>query len=75
MNNIEKVGNSEWLNMDSIEKVDNSEQLNMNNTEKVDNPEWLDDIKTRNALFRQLGLSENQKYSELSEEEKNFCIG
>ena len=44
----------------------------MDNSEKVGNKEWLNDPKERNYRFGQLGLSEYQKYSELSEEEQQF---
>ena len=44
----------------------------MNTHEKSGNQEWLNDAEVRNMRFGQLGLSENQKYAELSAEEKQF---
>lgn len=44
----------------------------MNNPEKTKKQEWLDDPEERNKRFGELGLSENQKYSELSNEEQQY---
>ena len=44
----------------------------MNNREKNKNREWLNDPKERNKRLGDLGLSENQRYSDLSEEEKQY---
>ncbi|MBQ2622937.1 hypothetical protein IJG12_01280 [Candidatus Saccharibacteria bacterium] len=44
----------------------------MNNPEKTKNLEWLGDEDERNRRLGQLGLSKSQKYSELSQEEKQF---
>ena len=44
----------------------------MNNHEKPEGQEWLNDGRERNRRFGQLGLSNDQDYSELSTEEKQF---
>ena len=44
----------------------------MNNPEKQKSQEWLNNDKERNRRFGQLGLSNDQDYSELSTEEKQF---
>ena len=44
----------------------------MNNSEKTKNREWLNDPEERNKRLGELGLSENQRYSELSDEEQQY---
>jgi hypothetical protein len=44
----------------------------MNNPEKPKSQEWLKNDEERNRRLDQLGLSKNQNYSDLSQEEKQF---